>query len=107
MLNSDQFEDPFAAAIARGKERQKLEKLIPPDVHEINKAIDSYPARTVSAGEHEAAPYNAESLARIYEPRVRELFDLQSQGFTHAAWKWDDERKENRWHGVTPPSGES
>lgn len=67
---------------------------------EINAAIDSYPQRAVAAGNTEAAPYNAESLAEIYAPRVRQLFELQNQGFTHAAWGWDEELNENRWHGV-------
>jgi hypothetical protein len=65
----------------------------------IDEAIDSYAARAGSGG-NGAAPYNRESLAEIYAPRVRELFDLQAQGFQYAEWGWDDKLGHNRWHGV-------
>jgi hypothetical protein len=73
----------------------------------IDAAIDSYPKhiRSESMGE-EQAPYNASSLAEIYEPRVRQLMDLQSQGFTHARWGHDPESKTNKWFGHTPESAE-
>lgn len=67
---------------------------------EINAAIDSYPPRVVAAGDRLAAPYNAASLAEIYAPRVRQLLDLQTAGFTHVEWGWDPELRENRWHGA-------
>lgn len=67
----------------------------------IDKAIDSYAAHAGSGG-NGAAPYNSDSLAEIYAPRVRQLLDLQSQGFEYAEWKWDAELRENRWHGVKP-----
>jgi hypothetical protein len=73
---------------------------------EINAAIDSYAERSGAPGNTEAAPYNSESLAEIYSPRVRQLMDLQSQGFTHARWGFDPERRENRWHGHVFESAE-
>lgn len=74
---------------------------------EINAAIDSYPKRIrqESMGETQA-PYNAASMAEIYEPRVRQLMDLQHQGFTHARWGYDPTQRVNRWHGHTPESAE-
>lgn len=69
----------------------------------IAEAIDSYADRAGSGGD-DAAPYNSESLAEIYAPRVRELLDLQGQGFEYAEWKWDAQRGENHWHGVTDPN---
>ena len=66
----------------------------------IEEAISEYAARTVSAGHHEAAPYNADSLAEIYAPRVQELIKLQADGFAMAAWGWDSELGTNRWHGI-------
>jgi hypothetical protein len=93
-------EDPFAAAIQRGKERQMLNHHQFP-VQSIDDAIDSYPAHVVGVGDDGAgAPYDRASLAEIYAPRVQQLFELQNQGFTHAQWKHDEERGENRWHGV-------
>jgi len=65
----------------------------------IDDAIDSY-AQRAGAGGAGQTPYNAESLAEIYAPRVQELFELQQQGFTHAIWGWDADLGENRWHGV-------
>jgi hypothetical protein len=65
----------------------------------INDAIDDYAARSGNGWRSpEAAPYNSASLAEIYAPRVRQLFELHAQGFTYAEWKWDG--TENRWHGV-------
>lgn len=74
-------------------------------VEAIDAAIDSYPAK-VAGMKDEAAPYNRESLAEIYSPRVQQLFALQAEGFTHARWGYDPEQRVNRWHGQTPPSGE-
>jgi hypothetical protein len=65
----------------------------------IDAAIDSYASRAGEGGSG-AAPYNSESLAEIYAPRVRQLFDLKKQGFTHAVWKWDQDAGHNRWHGA-------
>lgn len=74
---------------------------------EIESAISSYPRKIRQEGMgEEQAPYNAASLAEIYEPRVRQLMDLQSQGFTHARWGHDPESKTNRWFGHTPESPE-
>lgn len=64
----------------------------------ISEAIDSYAVRA-GAGRG-AAPYNSESLAEIYAPRVQELFELQAQGYQYAEWKWDSKVGENHWHGV-------
>lgn len=101
-LNSDQFgDDPFAQAIVRSKIRAFEEQFAPTKVEPIDKAIDSYAEHAGSGGEG-AAPYNSESLAEIYHPRVRQLLDLQNQGFTHATWKHDPDMGENRWHGVKP-----
>ena len=71
----------------------------PHDPMAIDAAIDSY-AERASAGGTGDAPYNAESLAEIYAPRVEELFELQRQGFTTAKWDWDPDLGYNRWHGV-------
>lgn len=67
----------------------------------IDSAINEYPAhiKTESQGESQA-PYNAESLAEVYHPRVKRLMDLQSQGNTHAAWGRLGASGTNDWHGV-------
>lgn len=65
----------------------------------IDEAINAYAGRAGSGGS-DAAPYNSESLAEIYAPRVQQLLNLQKQGFTHAEWKWDADAGHNRWHGV-------
>lgn len=72
----------------------------------IDSAIDEYPAIINSLGGGEAAPYNAESMAEIYHPRVRRLMDLQGQGFTHAAWGRLNVSKENTWHPVAADAPE-
>jgi hypothetical protein len=69
----------------------------------IDKAIESYEDR--ARGGSGAPPYDRESLATIYEPRVQQLLDLKREGFTHAEWTWDVEAGHNRWHGVTPTGG--
>lgn len=67
----------------------------------IDAAIDSYPRhiRQESMGETQA-PYNAESLAEIYHPRVQQLLTMQSRGATHAAWGALMAGGGNRWHSV-------
>lgn len=65
----------------------------------IDDAIDGYAARAGSGG-NGAAPYNSESMAEIYAPRVRQLLDLQSEGFEYAEWGWDNTLGHNRWLGV-------
>lgn len=73
----------------------------------IDAAIDEYPAIIKGMrGNNEAAPYNSDSMAEIYHPRVRKLMDLQSQGFTHAAWGRLNVSKENTWHGASPDAPE-
>jgi hypothetical protein len=72
----------------------------PGDPERIEDAIAGYRDRMAS-GDGGAAPYDSASLTIIYAPRVQELVELRNQGFTHAAWKWDDEAETNRWHGVT------
>lgn len=76
---------------------------------EIDAAFDSYPSHIhqKGMGEEEGSAYSAESLATIYEPRVRDLLRLKSEGFTHVRWGHDPEQGENRWFGVTPPSPEA
>ena len=98
-LQPGQFPDKFAEAIARGKARPP--KVYPPEP--IDAAIDSYPQqiRMQSEGETQA-PYNAASMAEIYQPRVRQLMDLQGQGFTHARWEPDA----GNWVGHVPESPE-
>ena len=67
----------------------------------IDPAVDAYPAR-IAGTKDEAAPYNRESLAELYAPRVSRLLDLQSQGYTHAAWGRLNVDSKNNWHGVAP-----
>lgn len=88
-------------SLSAEEQARYLDSLPEPEPQRIDAAIDGYAQRT-GAG-NGAAPYNSESLAEIYAPRVQELFDLQSQGFTHAVWKWDREARLNRWHGVPDP----
>lgn len=77
-------------------------------IEEINAAIDSFPQHIRQEGMGETqAPYDAASLAEIYHPRVRQLMDLQAEGFTHARWGYDPEQRVNRWYGQTPPSKET
>lgn len=91
------MDDPFAAAIRRGRLRPPSEY----GTERIDAAIDSYAVRAGSGGPgDENVAYSASFLAEIYGPRVQELFDLQAQGFTYAKWGWDETLRENRWHGV-------
>lgn len=73
----------------------------------IDSAIDSYPRHIQREGSGETqAPYDTGSLAEIYAPRVRQLMDLQAEGFTHARWGHDPVQKTNRWFGQTGESPE-
>lgn len=68
----------------------------------IEDAIASYPEHAAAVGGSGGAPYDSASLSEIYAPRVRQLRDLRAEGFTHAEWRWDDERGHNRWFGAKP-----
>jgi hypothetical protein len=76
-------------------------------VESIDSAIDSYPRHIMQEGTGTTAPYDNASLAEIYEPRVRQLMGLQQEGFTHARWGHDPDKKQNMWFGQTPPSSEA
>lgn len=67
----------------------------------IDEEIAAYAAHT-SAGDSEipGTRYGSEGLAVVYEPRVRQLLDLKSEGYTYAEWRWDLVQGHNRWHGV-------
>jgi len=69
-------------------------------VENIDDAIDEYAQRTSAGDKTSAPPYDPASLAEIYGPRVRELLDLQTAGFTRAVWKFDHAVGYNHWHGV-------
>lgn len=88
---------------------------MPEKPQRIEDAIESYADRSGDAGrkmidamgtyEGAAEPeaYSGEFMALIYAPRVRKLFELKAEGFTHAEWKWNPELGHNDWHGAEAP----
>lgn len=86
-----------------------------PKQQRIEDAIAGYADRAGPAGQEmvaamgtyeydkEPEAYSNAFLAVIYAPRVRKLFELQAQGYTHAEWKWDAELGHNDWQPAEAP----